>query len=74
MLQILALSDVSDFLGFVWDILKDLLDKIVELVNFIKDLIIFMPKIFSFLPNEILVFLIPTITIVVFAAIYKFIR
>ena len=74
MLQVLALSDVSDFLGFVWDILQDLLEKITELVNFIKNIIIFIPKIFSFLPNEIMAIMIPTLTIVVFAAIYKFIR
>ncbi len=69
-----SLSGVISFFSWLWNILSSIIDKIVDLIAFIKELITFIPSILTILPNEILVFLVSAITIVIFAAIYKFVR
>jgi hypothetical protein len=74
MIQVLALSDIADYASFIWEVISSLVEKLYELIIFIKDLILFIPKIFTIFPDEIILFLIPTITIVVFAFIFKFVK
>lgn len=74
MIQILGIADIADYTGFIWEVISSLIEKLIELVNFIKDLILFIPKFLNILPNEIKIFLIPTITIIVFVAIFKFVK
>lgn len=69
-----SLGGVISFFGWIWSILSTIIDKIVELINFIKEIITFIPDVLNILPNNILMFLTAALTIVVFAAIYKFVK
>lgn len=73
-MQVLFLGEVGDFIGFIWNIIKDTVDGIINAVNFIKDLIIKIPEFISGLPTEISVLLLSALSTIIIVFIFKFIK
>lgn len=74
MINVLLVSEINDFFGFVWSIISGLIDIIKNVVQFIYDLITIIPSFLDFLPNEIKVIFIPILAIIFIVFIYRFIK